>query len=121
MIAALFVWSPISAFYRSSLYNLTVNATSLLPPSTAAGPVPAPRFKLTTSGRSLLWLFITNQVITYGSLFVLKPVAMARTTRYFASNLSIVGHFDPTTIRQNPNAALAEGEGLAQAFDFDAF
>lgn len=121
IIAALFIWSPISAFYRSSLYNLTVNATSLLPPSTAAGPVPAPRFKLTTSGRSLLWLFITNQVITYGSLFVLRPVAMARTMRYFANHLSIVGHVDLATIHQNPNAALAEGEGLAQAFDFDAF
>ena len=66
-------------------------------------------------------MFITNQIITYGSLFVFKPIAMARTMRYFANNLSIVGHFDPAAIRQNPNVALAEGEGLAQAFDFDAF
>jgi uncharacterized membrane protein YjgN (DUF898 family) len=121
-LAALFVWSPISAFYRSSLYNLTANATALLPRAAAAPIVGSPaHFKLTTTGRSLLWLFVTNQIISYGSLFILKPVATARSMRYFASNLSIVGNFDPASIRQNPNAARAEGEGLAQAFDFDGF
>ncbi len=122
LLATLFVWSPISAFYRSSLYNLCANGTSLLPAGNAApsGAVP-PRFKLTTNGRSLLWLFVTNQIITYGSLFIFKPVATARTMRYFVNHLSIVGALDPVSIRQNPNAALAGGEGLAQAFDFDAF
>jgi uncharacterized membrane protein YjgN (DUF898 family) len=122
LLAALFVWSPISAFYRSSLYNMTVNATTLRPIGTAARAGGAnPRFQLTTTGRSLLWLFVTNQLITYGSLFIFRPIATARSMRYFASNLSIAGDFDPAAIRQNPNAAHAEGEGLAQAFDFDAF
>jgi uncharacterized membrane protein YjgN (DUF898 family) len=122
VLVALFVWSPISAFYRSSLYNMSVSATSLMPPgSGSSAPAATPRFQLTTTGRSLLWLFVTNQFITYGSLFILRPVATARSMRYFASNLSIVGAFDPASIRQNPNAARAEGEGLAQAFDFDAF
>ncbi len=122
LLAALFVWSPISAFYRSSLYNMSVNATSLLASTGGAqAGVASPRFQLTTTGRSLLWLFVTNQLITYGSLFILRPIATARSMRYFASNLSIVGDFDPAAIRQNPNAACAEGEGLAQAFDFDAF
>jgi uncharacterized membrane protein YjgN (DUF898 family) len=126
LLAALFVWSPISAFYRSSLYNMTVNATTLRPIASAerlgerAGDA-NPRFQLTTTGRSLLWLFVTNQLITYGSLFILRPIATARSMRYFASNLSITGDFEPAAIRQNPNAARAEGEGLAQAFDFDAF
>ncbi len=122
ILIALFVWSPISAFYRSSLYNMTANATSLLPPTKAVvSTAPTPHFKLTTNGRTLIWLFISNQIITYGSLFIFKPIAMARSMRYFANNLSIVGNFDPAAVRQNPNVALAEGEGLAQAFDFDAF
>jgi uncharacterized membrane protein YjgN (DUF898 family) len=122
VLVALFVWSPISAFYRSSLYNMSVNATHLLPPGAGnTASASTPRFQLTTTGRSLLWLFVTNQFITYGSLFILRPVATARSMRYFASNLSIVGAFDPALIRQNPNVARAEGEGLAQAFDFDAF
>jgi uncharacterized membrane protein YjgN (DUF898 family) len=122
VLLALFVWSPISAFYRSSLYNMTANSTALLPIAAAnGGGTATPRFQLTTTGRALIWLFVTNQLITYGSLFILRPIATARSMRYFASNLSIAGDFDPAAIRQNPNAARAEGEGLAQAFDFDAF
>lgn len=121
VLAALFIWSPISAFYRSSLYNMTANGTTLLVTDVVVAGHPAPRFKLATRSWPLVWLFVTNQIITYGSLFVLRPVAMARSMRYFANNLSIVGVFDPAMIRQNPHGALTEGEGLAQAFDFDAF
>jgi uncharacterized membrane protein YjgN (DUF898 family) len=122
LVAALFVWSALSSFYRSSLYNMIANGTVLLLPDTAPQRrQDAPRFKLATRGLPLLWLFVTNQLITYGSLFVLRPVATARSLRYFANHLVIVGAFDPAQVRQNPNAALREGEGLAQAFDFDAF
>ena len=79
------------------------------------------RFKLETRGRHLIWLFVTNQLLTYGSVFVLRPIAMARSMRYFTQHLAIVGVFNPATLQQNPNAAVTEGEGLAQAFDFDAF
>jgi uncharacterized membrane protein YjgN (DUF898 family) len=119
---AIFVWSMVSSFYRSTLYNMTANGTSLLAPASAVTQsVAPPHFKLTTHGPSLLWLYVTNQIITYGSLFVLRPVATARSMRYFVRSLSIVGPFAPAMVRPNPNAALSEGEGLAQAFDFDAF
>jgi uncharacterized membrane protein YjgN (DUF898 family) len=120
--AAVFVWSMISSFYRSALYNMTANGTTLVWPGTdAPAGVEAAHFKLETHGPSLLWLYVTNQIITYGSLFVLRPVATARSMRYFVRHLSIVGVFAPASLMQNPNAALTEGEGLAQAFDFDAF
>jgi uncharacterized membrane protein YjgN (DUF898 family) len=120
--AAVFVWSMISSFYRSTLYNMTADGTTfLLAGADATAGVEAPRFHLETRGPSLLWLYVTNQIITYGSLFVLRPVATARSMRYFVRNLSIVGAFTPATLLQNPNVALTEGEGLAQAFDFDAF
>ena len=120
LAGAIFVWSLISSFYRSSLYNLTANATVMLPPANdpAAGNL---RFKLTTRGPRLIWLFVTNQLLTYGTLFVLRPIATARTMRYFTKHLTIVGSAGLERIGRNPNSARAEGEGLAQAFDFDAF
>ena len=119
-VAALFIWSLISSFYRASLYNLTANATSMTDAAAPPGSPPL-RFRLETKGRALIWLFVTNQIITYASFFVLKPVASARSLRYFIRHLALVGAFDAAHLRQNPNAAVAEGEGLAQAFDFDAF
>lgn len=119
VVSALFVWSLISSFYRSTLYNLTANFTLVRPPDGSG--LPPLRFKLTTRGPHLIWLFVTNQLLTYSSLFVLKPIATARSLKYFTQHLSIVGDFDAATLRQNPNAARTEGEGLAQAFDFDAF
>ena len=120
VLAAGFVWSLISSFYYSSLYNLTASTTVMLLPGADRQGTPV-RFKLTTKGRHLVWLFVTNQLLTYASVFVLKPVATARSLRYFTQHLSVVGAFDPATLKQNPNGAIAEGEGLAQAFDFDAF
>ncbi len=117
--AVMFAWSLISSFYRSQLYNMTANATLLYPPEQSGLPVL--RFKLTTRGPQLIWLFVTNLLLTYGSLFVLRPIATARSMRYFIQHLSLVGAFDPSTLKNNSNAALSEGEGLAQAFDFDAF
>ena len=119
LLAASFVWSLISSFYRATLYNMTANGTVMV---TSDGANAAPvHFKLTTRGPQLIWLFVTNQLLTYGSLFVLRPIATARNMRYFSRNLSIVGPFAPAHLRPNPNAAVSEGEGLAQAFDFDAF
>ena len=120
VLTAVFVWSLISSFYYSSLYNLTASTTVMLVPGADRQGTPV-RFKLATKGRHLVWLFVTNQLLTYGSAFVLKPVATARSVRYFTQHLSVVGAFDPATLKQNPNATIAEGEGLAQAFDFDAF
>ena len=119
VLAAVFIWSLISSFYRAALYNMTANATEIRPVDGSG--LPTLYFKLTTRGPQLIWLFVTNQLLTYGSLFVLRPIATARSMRYFTQQLSIVGPFDPATLRQNPHAARSEGEGLAQAFDFDAF
>jgi uncharacterized membrane protein YjgN (DUF898 family) len=119
IFAAMFVWSLIGSFYRATLYNMIANATLIRPPDGSG--LPLLRFKLTTRGPQLIWLFVTNQLLTYGSLFVLKPIATARSMQYFVQNLAIVGAFDPANLRQNPNATVSEGEGLAQAFDFDAF
>jgi uncharacterized membrane protein YjgN (DUF898 family) len=119
---AIVLWSLISSFYYSRLYNylahatVITNATPSAPPGSSVG-----RFHLDVTGKRIIWLFVTNALITYLSLFILKPVAMARTMKYYAENLSIVGPFDPGRLGQNPAVFDPKGEGLAQAFDLDAF
>ena len=68
-----------------------------------------------------MWLFFTNSLITYLSLYVLRPIATARSMKYFTERLNLCGPFDPAHLRQNATAMDNTGEGLAQAFDLDAF
>jgi uncharacterized membrane protein YjgN (DUF898 family) len=54
--------------------------------------------------------------------FVLfSPITQARTTRYLVERLSIVGAVPLAGIGQGADPGLTRGEGLAQAFDIDAF
>lgn len=117
-IGAVVVWSLTSSFYYARLYNHLAHATVIA--SNQPGAAPA-RFALDVTGKRIIWLFVTNMLITYLSLYVLKPVAMARTMKYYAENLAIVGPFDPASIGQNTSLFDPAGEGLAQAFDLDAF
>jgi uncharacterized membrane protein YjgN (DUF898 family) len=49
------------------------------------------------------------------------PITQARSARYLADRLSIVGNVDLAQIAQNAETGITRGEGLAQAFDIDAF
>jgi uncharacterized membrane protein YjgN (DUF898 family) len=118
VIVCFIIWSLISSFYYARLYNIMARASVLQVQGANGQPV---RFELEARGRGLIWLFITNALITYGTLYVLRPVATARSLRYFTERCRIVGAFDPATLTQNLAALDVTGEGLAQAFDFDAF
>lgn len=115
---ALVLWSIMSSFYYAKLYNLCASSTVMLPSRQGD---PALRFRLDVGGLRLIWLFVTNMLITYLSLYVLRPVATARSMKYFVENLRLEGPFDPETIGQNRAAIDKSGEGLGQAFDLDAF
>ena len=51
----------------------------------------------------------------------LSPIAEARSIRYIVDRLSLEGPVEWQTIAQNPDALLKRGEGLAEAFNVDAF
>ncbi|MEQ1649832.1 MAG: DUF898 family protein, partial [Hyphomicrobiaceae bacterium] len=137
IFAAIFIWSLMSSFYRATLYNRLAKFTFLVAPAlktTTSVPsiyTPTPfgtdtppsplRFRLKVRAPALIWLFVTNQLLIYLSLFTLKPVAVARTLKYYCEHLAIVGPFDPGQIGQHPDRSREGGEGLAQAFDVDAF
>jgi uncharacterized membrane protein YjgN (DUF898 family) len=79
------------------------------------------QFKLNVTARGLIWLVLTNAPMTLLSLGILRPVAQARTAKYIVENLALVGPIDFATIAQSAAARSKTGEGLAQAFDVDAF
>lgn len=118
-LGALFIWSILSSFYYARLYN-HVAASTTLGRDGAAG-FPAHRFRLEVKGRELIWLFVTNAMITYLTLYVLKPVATARSLKYYSERLALVGAFPAERLGQNLQALDRSGEGLGQAFDLDAF
>jgi uncharacterized membrane protein YjgN (DUF898 family) len=115
---AITLWSIMSSFYYAKLYNLCASSTIMLPARTGE---PALRFRLDIGGMKLIWLFVTNMMITYLSLYILRPVATARSMKYFVENLRLEGPFDAATVGQNRALIDQSGEGLGQAFDLDAF
>lgn len=78
-------------------------------------------FKSRATGLGLMWLSLTNFLMVLLSLGVLMPVAQARTARYLVETLSIDGTVRLDEILQGAPARTGAGEGLAQAFDLDAF
>jgi uncharacterized membrane protein YjgN (DUF898 family) len=100
-----------SAWYRAHQANYFASQTQF----------EGATFTGTQTGAGLLQLTITNWLISTLSLGLFLPVAMARTARYQVSNLQIVGDVPLASVSQGADQEIQRGEGLAQAFDFDAF
>lgn len=147
LVAAFFIYSIITAWYRASQANIFAAATHY---DNAA-------FRLHVTARGLIWLFITNfgilllgaaalaligawamviikqfapvgahmaLVTGYAALLglgILKPVVEARATKYFIDRLALDGAVNWDAVAQSNAAMSRTGEGLAQAFDVDAF
>jgi uncharacterized membrane protein YjgN (DUF898 family) len=78
-------------------------------------------FALTASVGSFVWLTASNYLIRVLSLGFLSPIAEARATRYIVDRLSLAGPIAWPEVGQNPDVLLKSGEGLAEAFNVDAF
>ncbi len=70
---------------------------------------------------SMIWLSVSNYLLVFFTLGLLTPVAQARSMRYMAERLSVEGDVPLAAIAQRAEDNLRRGEGLAQAFDVDAF
>ncbi len=79
------------------------------------------RFKGRATALSLVWLTFTNFLMTVATLGALAPVAQARFMRYYVSRLEFDGLIPLDRVGQNEDALEMRGEGLATAFDIDAF
>lgn len=111
VLASLLIFAMIRAWYSSRMFNYFASETRYRDC----------RFRLATTVPSLIWLVATNYLMRLLSLGVLSPVAEARTMRYIIERLSVEGTADWPAVGQNPDALMARGEGLAEAFDVDAF
>ena len=78
-------------------------------------------FRAETTGSGLIWLTITNTLLVMLSFGLLAPVAQARTAGYLVSHMAIDGTVPLESIAQGAHQDIRIGEGLAQAFDVDAF
>jgi len=110
-LGALLIFAMIRAWYSSRMFNYFASETKYH----GCG------FRLTTTVPSLVWLAATNYLMRALSLGVLSPITEARSMRYIVERLTLEGSVDWPAVGQNPDALLARGEGLAEAFDVDAF
>jgi uncharacterized membrane protein YjgN (DUF898 family) len=111
VFVALLAFVMIRAWYTTGVLNYFASQTQLQ----------GTPFTLTASVGSYVWLTASNYVIRILSLGFLSPIAEARSMRYIVDRLSLDGPIAFDRIGQNPDALLKRGEGLAEAFNVDAF
>jgi uncharacterized membrane protein YjgN (DUF898 family) len=111
LFGALLIFAIIRAWYSSRMFNYFAAETKYQGLS----------FHLRATVPSLIWLVASNYLISTLTLTILSPVAEARSMRYIVDRLSIEGPIEWPAIGQNPDALLKRGEGLAEAFNVDAF
>lgn len=111
MILGFLAYGVVSAWYRAKMMNHFAAHTTF----------ENARFIGNATGRSLIWLTITNALMTTLTLGLLAPVAQARSARYLVQRLTIDGSAPLAEIAQRAHDDLKRGEGLAQVFDVDAF
>lgn len=111
LIGAFLVFSVLSSWYQARKLVLFARYTSF----------DQGRFRLDVNGLGLIGLLVTNLLITVVSLTILSPVVQARTLKYFVDRMAIDGSIDFAKVAQSRAALGQGGEGLAQAFDVDAF
>jgi uncharacterized membrane protein YjgN (DUF898 family) len=110
-LGALLAFAMLHAWYNAGVLNYFASQTKL---QDAA-------FSLNATAPSLVWLTASNYLIRIFSLGFLSAVTEARSMRYIVDRLSCEGAIAWNDIRQNPDALLTRGEGLAEAFNVDAF
>ena len=111
VFGALLIFAIIRAWYSSRMFNYFAAETKYQGSS----------FRLRATVSSLIWLVASNYLIRALTLTILSPVAEARSMRYIVDRLSLEGQLEWQAIGQNPDALLTRGEGLAEAFNVDAF
>lgn len=110
-LAAYLAYAVISAWYRASQINHFAAHTHFEGAS----------FRSSVTAGGLVWLTVGNFLLIVLSLGVLTAVAQVRSARYYVEHLAIDGPIALDAIAQGADHCITKGEGLAQAFDVDAF
>lgn len=110
-LAAYLAYSIVGSWYRAAQINHFARHTHFDRAS----------FDSRVTAGGLIWIGVTNLLIIVGTLGLLIPIAQARAARYLVERLELKGGVNLEEIMQTPDAGIRRGEGLAQAFDVDAF
>ncbi|HXF55932.1 MAG TPA: DUF898 family protein [Hyphomicrobiaceae bacterium] len=111
LLAGLLVYGVFSAWYRAGMLNHFAAHTAF----------EGATFKGSATAASLMWLTLSNYLLVLLTLGILAPLAQARSARYLIEHIALVGDVPLAEIAQREEDSLRRGEGLAQAFDIDAF
>lgn len=111
VLIAYFAYAIVSAWYRASQFNHFAAHTHF----------DGATFRADVSAGGLVWLTVSNLLLVLLSLGLLSAVAQVRAARYYTEHLAIDGTVDLDKVVQGPDHGITKGEGLAQAFDVDAF
>src|SRR5262249_35227678 len=111
VLLALLIFAMIRAWYSARMLNYFAAHTKLQ----GVG------FTLHATAPSLVWLAASNYLIRVLSLGLLSAITEARSMRYIVDRLSCDGAIAWDRIAQNSDALPRRGEGLAEAFNVDAF
>lgn len=105
------LYAVVSAWYRASQINHFAAHTHF----------DGATFRSTVSAGGLMWLTVSNFLLVLLSLGLFTPVAQTRSARYYVEHLTLDGTVALDDILQSADQGFTKGEGLAQAFDVDAF
>ena len=101
------VFGVFVTYYYSRLVNYLASHTSLQ----------QARFSLTTTTRGLIWLYVSNFLLTLLTLGIAYPVAELRSARYYIQRTKLTGTVDFQQIARNNARLSTTGEGLAEVYD----
>lgn len=110
-VTGLIVWSILSSWYQAKKLIHFARCTT----------IDNARFSLDITGLGLIGLFVSNIALSLVTLGILNPVIQARSLKYVVDRMRLDGTIDFARITQSKAALGRGGEGLAQAFDVDAF
>lgn len=111
IFAGLTLFAIVSAWYESRKLNYFAACTT----------IDQARLRLETTPLSLIGLILSNLLIILFTLGILTPVAQTRIAGYFIKRMAIDGNINFDQIAQSTATLSKTGEGLAEAFDIDAF
>lgn len=109
------IWLAIGNFL---LWLLGIGLVLLLVMAAVVASVPLLSATPLLTRQVLIWLTILLMITSTG---LLGPIIQARTTRYLVKRLKIDGPVPLAQITQGHAQDIRRGEGLAEAFDIDAF
>ena len=108
---AYILYTVANAWYRAGMLNHFARHTH----------IDNATFYGTATTGGVLWVTVSNAILSLGTLGLLTPVAQARWTRYLVEHMRLNGTVSLAAINQGVDQGIRHGEGLAQAFDLDAF